>query len=142
MPVHSRHATQTPPAPRGEAKRDTLPAIGKAALGKCPACGEGRLYDKYLKVTHTCGSCAAELHHQEADDAPAYIVMFIVGHIVIGLVLYVETTFGWPTWLHAAVWTPTILAMSLLLLPPVKGALVAVQWANRMHGFGEPSKAP
>jgi len=123
------------------APRSVTRALGNTVRGRCPSCGTGKLYDSYLKVTHTCGHCGTELHHQEADDAPAYMVMFIVGHIVIALVLMVEQTVTWPTWLHAVVWLPTILIMSLALLPPVKGALIGIQWAQRMHGFGARDEA-
>jgi len=111
-------------------------ALGRGARCKCPACGEGALFRKYLKVVDTCAACGEQLHHHRADDMPAYIVMSIVGHIVVGAVLWVEFTYGWPTWLHLAIWLPLTLALTLGLLQPVKGVIVALQWGLRMHGFG------
>lgn len=117
-------------------ERSTKEAMLRGAAKKCPACGEGDLYYAYLKVNDTCPKCGEELHHQRADDAPPYFTMFIVGHIVVALVVIVEDLFEPPLWVHAALWAPIVLGASLLLLPRIKGALIGLQWANRMHGFG------
>ncbi len=116
--------------------RSTKEAMLRGAAEKCPACGEGDLYYAYLKVNDACPKCGEELHHQRADDAPPYFTMFIVGHIVVALVLLVEELYAPALWVHAALWTPVVLGSSLLLLPRIKGALIGLQWANRMHGFG------
>ncbi len=116
--------------------RDTNLAAKRGALGRCPACGEGKLFASYLKVNHTCPRCDEELHHQQADDAPAYIVISIVGHIVVALLLWVELHYRPEMWVHMVLWTPLLIAMSLAMLPPVKGALIGMQWAMRLHGFG------
>ena len=103
----------------------------------CPNCGEGKLFRRFLKVAETCPACGEALHHHRADDMPAYIVMSIVGHIVIALVFWVEfRAGGWPTSLHLALWLPLTVILSLALLQPVKGFIVALQWSFRMHGFG------
>jgi uncharacterized protein (DUF983 family) len=115
--------------------RSTKIAMLNGARLTCPACGRGHLFKSFLKVADTCPSCGEELHHQRADDAPAYFTMFIVGHIVVGLVLVVETAYAPELWVHAVLWGPLLLGLSLLLLPRVKGALVGLQWAQRMHGF-------
>lgn len=117
-------------------ERSTADAMKNGARLRCPACGTGALFASYLKVADTCDHCGTELHHQRADDAPAYFTMFIVGHVVIGAVLAAEQAFAPPLWLHAVVWAPLLLAMSLALLPRIKGILVGIQWAQRMHGFG------
>jgi len=120
-------------------RRDTMNAILRGARQSCPACGQARLYTGFLKVQDACPSCGEELHHQRADDAPPYFTMFIVGHVVIaGVMALIEQ----PTWVHAVVWPPVVIAMSLWLLPRIKGALIGVQWANRMHGFGNPVDDP
>lgn len=110
-------------------------SLARGARCRCPACGEGRLFGKFLKVIDTCEACGEPLHHHRADDMPAYIVMSIVGHIVVGLVLWAEFRFGWPTWLHLSLWLPLTLILTLALLQPVKGFIVALQWSLRMHGF-------
>jgi hypothetical protein len=79
--------------------------------------------------------CGEALYHQRADDAPPYVVIFIVGHIIIGLLLGVEKAYQPELWVHMVLWLPLTAIMSLALLPPVKGALVGLQWAIKMHGF-------
>jgi uncharacterized protein (DUF983 family) len=107
----------------------------------CPACGQGALYRKYLKVADRCATCGEELHHHRADDAPPYFTILIVGHIVVGGMLMLEMAYAPETWVHEVIWLPMLLVLSLVLLPSVKGALVALQWALRMHGFGGPEVA-
>ena len=119
------------------AKRDVGIAVRRGFLERCPNCGKGRLFRAYLKVVDACPVCAEELYHQRADDAPPYITMLIVGHIVVAGVLAAEE--AWPQspmWLGAIIWIWLTFVLSLLLLPRVKGALVGYQWALRMHGFG------
>lgn len=120
-----------------ETQRNTQSAMLRGAVCRCPACGEGSLYTAYLKVAPVCPTCGEELHHQQADDGPAYFTMFIVGHIVVGGLLSVEQAYAPPTWVQLAIWLPTLLILSLALLPVVKGAMIGLQWALRMHGFGK-----
>ena len=121
------------------AQRDIGIAVRRGFLERCPNCGKGRLFRAYLKVVDACPVCSEELYHQRADDAPPYITMLIVGHIVVAGVLAAEE--AWPQspmWLGAIIWIWLTFVLSLLLLPRVKGALVGYQWALRMHGFGGP----
>jgi len=111
-------------------------AVLRGAACRCPSCGEGPLFRKFLKVKDSCDACGEALHHHRADDMPAYIVMSIVGHVVIGLLLWVETSFSPSLWVHIAMWVPLTIFLSLALLPPVKGSIVGLQWSLRMHGFG------
>lgn len=101
----------------------------------CPACGKGHMFGKYLKVADNCDVCGEELHHHRADDAPPYFTMFIVGHIVIPLVLVVERLWHPDVSIHFMLWTAVTLALTFALMPAVKGAIVGLQWALRMHGF-------
>src|SRR5262245_54950246 len=93
------------------------------------------MFRRYLKVAKTCPACGEALHHHRADGAPPYFTIVIVGHIVVGLVLAGEMAYPPPLWLHAALWLPLTVLLALLILPPVKGALVGLQWALLMHGF-------
>lgn len=112
-------------------------AVRRGMSCRCPACGEGGLYRAYLKVVDSCERCGEELHHQRADDAPAYFTILIVGHFIIGGVLASEFVApNSPFWVPALFWSALALAWSLWMLPRVKGALIGLQWANRMHGFG------
>lgn len=135
--------TQTayPPANDVAAHRELGTAVRRGFMQRCPNCGEGRLFRAYLKVVDSCPVCGEDLHYQRADDAPPYITMLVVGHIVVAGVLAAEE--AWPNspmWLGAIVWIWLTFVLSLLLLPRVKGALVGYQWALRMHGFGGPEK--
>jgi uncharacterized protein (DUF983 family) len=111
-------------------------AMARGALHRCPACGGGALYRAYLKPADACPACGEELFHQRADDAPPYVTIFIVGHLIIAAVLGIDMAYAWPLWLHALVWFPVTVALCLVMLPVAKGALIGLQWALRMHGFG------
>ncbi len=116
--------------------RDTIAAMIRGMRLKCPKCGIGRMFSSYLKVADNCPACGEALHHQRADDAPPYFTMFIVCHIVVAGVLIAEKALAPSFWTHIAIWFPITIVMSLILLPMIKGALIGLQWALRMHGFG------
>lgn len=118
------------------AERSVGQAMWRGLLGKCPHCGEGKLFRAYLKPVDRCEHCGEEMHHHRADDLPAYLVVVVVGHIVVAGFMGTETMFPLSTWQHLAIWVPITLAMTLGMLQPVKGAVVGLQWANYMHGFG------
>lgn len=121
------------------APRSVFSAMSKGVAMSCPSCGKGQLFERYLKVSDTCSNCSEALHHHRADDAPPYFTIFIVGHLIVGGVLAVEQAFHPQPWVQAIVWLPLTVILSLLLLPRIKGALVGLQWALRMHGFGDPT---
>jgi uncharacterized protein (DUF983 family) len=110
-------------------------AFLRGACGRCPNCGRGHMFGRFLKVVDHCEVCGEELHHQRADDFPAYVVIVLVGHIVVSLALTVEIAFAPPMWLQYALWLPLTLFLALGLLQPVKGAIIAWQWFLGMHGF-------
>jgi uncharacterized protein (DUF983 family) len=115
--------------------RDSWSAMMRGWRGLCPNCGEGRMFRAFLKVADHCPACGEALHHQRTDDAPAYFVILVVGHVVVPIVLAVETVYAPAYWVHAVLWLPLTLGLSLAILQPIKGALVALQWAMRMDGF-------
>jgi len=110
-------------------------ALWRGFRRRCPNCGKGHMFRAFLKVADTCDHCGEELHHHRADDAPPYFTMFIVGHIVVPLVLVVEKLWKPSLDVHFALWTAVTLALTFALMPGVKGAIVGLQWALRMHGF-------
>ena len=125
-----------------ERRRPLGLAMRRGFAGRCPNCGKGPLYRAYLKVVDRCESCGEDLSHQRADDAPAYFTIVIVGHFVVAGVLASEVVLpNSPFWVPALFWSAMALAASLALLPRIKGTLVGLQWANRMHGFGGPEHA-
>ncbi|MBR0692867.1 DUF983 domain-containing protein [Bradyrhizobium lablabi] len=125
-------------------KRDVWNAMKRGFRGRCPRCGEGRLFRAFLKVDNNCSVCGLDFTPHRADDLPAYLVIVIVGHIVVPMALWIETNYSPPIALQLAIYLPVTLIASLALLQPVKGAVVGFQWALRMHGFDEnaPSDIP
>jgi len=116
-------------------------AMGRGFSQRCPNCGRGQLFARYLKVHEHCLACGEALYHHRADDAPAYFTILIVGHFAVGGALALERGLSPPIWVQLAIWLPLTLLGCLFLLPRVKGALVALQWALYMHGF-DPTRAP
>jgi uncharacterized protein (DUF983 family) len=118
-------------------KRDVWTALKRGFRGRCPRCGQGKLFRAFLKVDDNCSVCGLDFTPHRADDLPAYLVIVIVGHIVVPTALFIETDYSPPVWLQLAIYLPLTLVLSLALLQPVKGAVVGVQWALRMHGFDD-----
>jgi uncharacterized protein (DUF983 family) len=112
-------------------------AIRRGLFGRCPACGRGPLFRTYLKLVNSCKVCGEDLSHARADDAPAYLTMLVVCHMVGAGVLVFDDVLPHASLLFTVFFwlTVTVLA-SLLLLPRMKGAVVGQQWALFMHGFG------
>ena len=118
-------------------RRDVWLSIKRGFRGRCPRCGEGKLFRAFLKVSDHCSVCGLDFTPHRADDLPAYLVIVIVGHLVVPTALFIETNYSPPVALQLAVYLPFTFLASLALLQPVKGAVVALQWALRMHGFDE-----
>lgn len=110
-------------------------ALRRGFSGRCPCCGTGRMFRAFLKVRDRCEVCGEELFHHRADDFPPYLVIVIVGHVVVSMILLVEVEYAPPVWLQMAIWPLVTIVLSLVLLQPIKGAVVALQWSLRMHGF-------
>ena len=118
-------------------KRDVWTSLKRGFRGRCPRCGEGKIFRAFLKVDDHCPACGLDYTPHRADDLPAYLVIIIVGHIMVPLALMIETNYSPPVALQLSIYLPLTLIASLALLQPVKGAVVAIQWALRMHGFDE-----
>lgn len=117
-------------------ERPTKPAMWRGLRCTCPNCGDGALFDGYLKVHDECPECGEVLHHHRADDGPAYLTILVVGHLLAFLFHFIWTAFRPDPWVMATVLTVFCVALSLFLLPRLKGMIVAIQWSRRMHGFG------
>src|SRR3981189_2421164 len=116
-------------------KRDVWTAMKRGFRSRCPRCGEGKLFRAFLKVGDHCSVCGLDFTPHRADDLPAYLVIIIVGHIVVPAALWIETNYAPDVWLQLAIYLPFTFVASLLLLQPVKGAVVGFQWAWRMQGL-------
>jgi uncharacterized protein (DUF983 family) len=102
---------------------------------KCPNCGKGKLFGRFLKVSDHCPACGEEMFHHRADDFPPYLVILVVGHTVVPAILAVETNYAPPIWLQLAIWLPLTFISALALLQPAKGAVVGLQWQLGLGGF-------
>ena len=122
--------------PADIAERPLGPALRRGWRCRCPNCGAGPMLRNYLKVRDNCPVCGEALFHQRADDGPAYLTILIVGHILAPLLYFVFVKYRPEPLVLASVFTTLTVALALFLLPRLKGMLVALQWAKRMHGFG------
>ena len=104
--------------------------VWRGAQNRCPVCGEGRVFRGWLKVVPECAVCQAPLGALRADDAPPYFTIFIAGHLLVPIALWVEKAYQPPLWLHMAVWLPLFTIACILILRPVKGAVVG--WMMRL----------
>jgi uncharacterized protein (DUF983 family) len=116
-------------------ERPLRPAIWRGWRRRCPNCGSGPLLRGYLRVRDDCPVCDEALYHHRADDGPAYLTILIVGHIMAPSILIAFVNFRPDPMVLATVFTIGCVALSLYLLPRLKGVIVGFQWAKRMHGF-------
>lgn len=115
--------------------REARPAMLRGWRRRCPACGNGPMMSGFLKVRDRCPVCEEDLSHHRADDGPAYLTILIVGHILAPLILIVYTAFRPDPLIMATGFSVGCVALSLYLLPRLKGLMVGLQWAKRLHGF-------
>jgi uncharacterized protein (DUF983 family) len=124
------------------AERPVGRSIKRGLLSRCPACGKGKLFRSYVKPVDTCAACGEDLSPQRSDDFPPYLVITIVGHITLGGYMMTDLVWSLTTWQHLAIWVPVTILSALLLLQPIKGGVIALQWAMRMHGFNDKVEEP
>lgn len=136
---HSSHRLEDPPSiwPEAVEQRPLLRAMALGFTGKCPKCGKGKMFARFLKTKDRCDVCSEALHHHRADDLPAYLNIFIVGHVVIGFMVIAMTWKLMDVWTTTAVTILLCLVAAFSLMQPLKGMVVGSQWALRMHGFGD-----
>jgi uncharacterized protein (DUF983 family) len=113
------------------------PALRRGWRCRCPSCGAGPMLRNYLKVRDNCPVCGEALHHQRADDGPAYLTILIVGHILAPAIFVVYSHYRPEPLVLASIFITFTVGLSLFLLPRLKGMMIALQWAKRMHGFGQ-----
>jgi uncharacterized protein (DUF983 family) len=109
---------------------DQLP-IARGLAGRCPRCGKGRLFQGFLGLRQRCESCGLEFNFADAGDGPAVFVILIGGAIVVFAALITEVVYQPPYWVHAALWVPLILIVTLGPLRPIKGLLIALQYHHK-----------
>lgn len=117
-------------------ERSVGQAIWRGTLCRCPHCGQGKMFRAYLKVADECDVCGEELSHHRADDFPPYIAIMIVGHLLVGIMLHMDMVWHVNPMMYLYSMIPLAVVLPLAMLPSIKGAIVGLQWANRMYGFG------
>ena len=115
----------------GNDVRNVGEGMRRGLAGRCPNCGEGRLFCGYLKVAPTCEACGHDLSLYRADDGPAYFTILIVGHLVVAPLLCFSFIWTWNPILVTVLTLSLIVVCCLALLPRVKGAFLGVMWATR-----------
>jgi uncharacterized protein (DUF983 family) len=105
--------------------------IGRGLRGRCPRCGEGRLFQGFLSLRPACEHCGLDFDFADAGDGPAVFVILIGGALVVFAALLTEVVYQPPYWVHAALWLPLILIVTLAPLRPIKGLLIALQYHHR-----------
>ncbi len=113
-----------------------ISVLRAALLGRCPRCGEGRIFDGVLTIREACPVCGLDLRAHDAGDGPAVAVTLVLGAIVVGLAFWVEFTFAPPLWVHAILWPVVTFPAAIGLLRPIKAALVALQFRHRATEMG------
>jgi len=126
-----------------EKRIDTLSGAMRAGLScACPRCGKGKLFQGFLTVRPRCAACGLDFGFADSGDGPAVFIMFFAGFIVVGAALITEVVYRPPFWVHAALWLPLILLVTLGPLRPMKGLMIALQFhhqaAESRFGTGEP----
>ncbi len=110
--------------------RKPLSAVQTGILGRCPQCGEGKLFSGYLELAEECTECELDYDFADSADGPAVFVMLIVGTVVVTAAMVVEAMYQPSYWIHAALWLPLSIALPLLLLRPLKGWWVNNQFTH------------
>lgn len=104
-----------------------------AVLGRCPRCGKGRLFEGYLHVRRKCAACGLDYSGFDPGDGPAVFVILIVGCIVAGGALILEAALSPPYWVHAVVWVPAVVILSVTFLRLAKSTLLVLQYKHQAH---------
>ncbi|MFN3233645.1 MAG: DUF983 domain-containing protein [Alphaproteobacteria bacterium] len=126
--THIRHFGDRPERPLKE-------SLKRGWFGRCPDCGRGSIFHKYLSVKDSCDSCGLNFSGHQADDAPPYFTIVIVGHIVVPLMISIDLAMNLSLTGILTLGISTTIVAAMLLLPRIKGALIGLQWAKYMHGF-------
>jgi uncharacterized protein (DUF983 family) len=119
-----------------QAERPLGRSIQRGLLCRCPNCGTGKLFRAFLKPVDRCAACGEDFSHQRADDLPAYLVILVVGHVLMGGYMLTDMVWRVSPWVHLAIWAPLAVLAAILTIQPIKGGVIGLQWAARMHGFG------
>ena len=124
--------TKEPSFPR----RTSAEAVALGLSQKCPRCGQGSLYQSFLKVRTSCDVCSLDLSREDSGDGPAAFLIFGIGGVVLFLALVVELAAQPPYWVHFSIWLPMVLVLFWLLAPRAKAIFIALQYLNKASDSG------
>lgn len=116
------------------AKRPIWRSVYRGLLKRCPKCGVGRVFGRYLKPAHACGHCNEAYAHIRTDDFAPWLTIIVMGHILAPIIFHVELNYSPPTFLALSIWIPAVIILTLLLLPIAKGVCLGFMWALRLQG--------
>jgi uncharacterized protein (DUF983 family) len=108
--------------------------LTRGARGRCPKCGNGALFSRYLKVVEQCSACGERYGHYRADDAPPWLTILLVGHMTVPLIFAIEESFRPPLWAAIVIYLPAAVLLTLVLLPRCKGVILAALWKTKAEG--------
>lgn len=106
----------------------------RALAGRCPCCGEGKLFKSFLKQVDNCAACGESFGQIRADDAAPWLTIIVVGHVFLPFAFMVNVDFL-PTWAAMTLWSALFAAISLAVLPRAKGLMLAILWRTRAPGY-------
>lgn len=122
----------------GEPPQVVRPKVGEAirrgVFGRCPNCGQGKLFASYLKQVEHCAVCGEAFGHLRSDDAAPWLTILVVGHVVVPIVLAVESRTSWPSWVSMTLWPSLALLLVAIVLPRAKAVFLSAIWATGSPG--------
>lgn len=107
--------------------------VGRSLIGRCPNCGKGHLFARYLKQVDHCENCGESFGHIRADDGPAWLTVLLVGHLLAPVWLWILPSSTWPEWVEMIFWPVLALLLLLALLPRCKGLFIGLIWRMKAH---------
>ncbi|MBA5778386.1 DUF983 domain-containing protein [Stappia sp. F7233] len=116
--------------PMDKALYPPLSPLSTGWRGRCPRCGQGRLFKGFITPVERCSNCGLDLNFADSGDGPAVFIIMIVGFIIVGLALAMEFTLAPPIWVHMIIWLPLTVGLALGMLRPLKGLMIAQQYRH------------
>lgn len=115
-----------------QAEKSIWTGLKRGIRRRCPNCGDGRLFDGYLKIRSPCEVCGTDNMMYPSDDFPPYLTIFVAGHVLVVLFVLTDRAYDPPLWLSGAIWLPATVILCVTLLPFMKGATVGLCWATNL----------
>lgn len=106
--------------------------LKRSFLCVCPGCGKHKLFKSYITQVPQCIGCKIEWKSFQAHDGPAWLTIFLVGHILAPIMIFTEMNADWSQWISAMIWSSAALILSFLLLSPIKALFMTIMWRNKL----------